>query len=62
MARGRRRETRRDVSSLQPPGTLPDYGLGTFLVLFLLSVILSSLQSYRSLTWAEPHQTHAHTH
>jgi hypothetical protein len=47
MARGHRRETRRDVSSLQPPGTLPGYGLGTFLVLFLLSVIFSSLQSYR---------------
>jgi hypothetical protein len=30
MARGRRRENRRDVSSLQPPGTLPGYGWELF--------------------------------
>jgi hypothetical protein len=61
MARGRRRETRRDMSSLQPPGTLPGYGWELFWFYFF-SVLFSVRYRVIGLLHGPNHTKLTHTH
>jgi hypothetical protein len=61
MARGRRRETRRDVSSLQPPGTLPGYGWELFWFYFF-SALFSVRYRVIGLLHGPNHTKLTHTH